>query len=156
MVSDSIPKSIQIPTNNPQASPLETAPVKPLQCDRTPNRNTMRSSIACVRCRRSKVKCVNTGPNTTCRACEASNRECTYPPPVASGAPRVSSGATTVRTGGGGGGGGGSGGRDIAPGSVGGGTSVHHGGASGDRSEVCCSTWTAEIAIRGSVGVGEN
>jgi hypothetical protein len=35
------------------------------------------------------VKCVNTGPNTTCRACEASNRECTYPQPVVTGAPRT-------------------------------------------------------------------
>src|SRR5690606_16450895 len=42
----------------------------------------MRSSIACSRCRRSKVKCVNSGINTTCRACEASGRECTYPTPV--------------------------------------------------------------------------
>lgn len=79
------------------------------------------------------MKCVNTGPNTTCRACEASNRECTYPPPVASGTPRISS-SSSVRSGGGAGGG-----RDIAPGSVGGGVSAHHGGASGDRSEVCCS-----------------
>lgn len=134
IVSNPASTFFQIPAKKPQASPLETANAKPLQCDRTPNRNTMRSSIACVRCRRSKVKCVNTGPNTTCRACEASNRECTYPPPVASGAPRISSGSTTVRASGGGGGGG----RDIAPGSVGGGISAHHGGASGDRSEVCC------------------
>lgn len=70
----------------------------------------MRSSIACARCRRSKVKCINGGVETTCRACEASGRECTYPPPVLNG-------------GGGGGGGGGStkrestgaceGGRDV-------------------------------------------
>lgn len=49
---------------------------------------TMRSSIACVRCRRSKVKCVNTGPNTTCRACESSKRECSYPQPLHTGTPR--------------------------------------------------------------------
>ncbi|KAF2460968.1 fungal-specific transcription factor domain-containing protein [Lineolata rhizophorae] len=42
----------------------------------------MRSSIACARCRRSKVKCVNNGVNTTCRACETTGRECTYPPPM--------------------------------------------------------------------------
>ncbi|KAI9877587.1 MAG: hypothetical protein M1830_003487 [Pleopsidium flavum] len=42
----------------------------------------MRSSIACARCRRSKVKCINAGIGTTCRACESSGRECTYPPPV--------------------------------------------------------------------------
>ncbi|KAH8678964.1 fungal-specific transcription factor domain-containing protein [Tricladium varicosporioides] len=39
----------------------------------------VRSSIACARCRRSKVKCVNTGINSTCKACLSSNRECTYP-----------------------------------------------------------------------------
>ncbi|KAF4632272.1 hypothetical protein G7Y89_g5859 [Cudoniella acicularis] len=41
----------------------------------------VRSSIACSRCRRSKVKCVNTGINSTCKACASSNRECTYPGP---------------------------------------------------------------------------
>jgi len=66
---------------------------KPTATIDSPVKN-MRSSIACVRCRRSKVKCVNTGPNTTCRACESSNRECTYPQPVASGAPRASANAT--------------------------------------------------------------
>lgn len=44
----------------------------------------MRSSIACARCRRSKVKCVNNGVGTTCRACETTGRECTYPVPVPS------------------------------------------------------------------------
>ena len=39
----------------------------------------MRSSIACARCRRSKIKCVNTGANTICKACETSGRECVYP-----------------------------------------------------------------------------
>ncbi|KAB2574991.1 hypothetical protein BFW01_g12016 [Lasiodiplodia theobromae] len=43
----------------------------------------MRSSIACARCRRSKVKCVNNGVGTTCRACETTGRECTYPSPAA-------------------------------------------------------------------------
>jgi ribosomal protein L37AE/L43A len=42
----------------------------------------MRSSIACVRCRRSKVKCVNNGIDTTCRTCDTQGRECTYPPPA--------------------------------------------------------------------------
>ncbi|KAK7624538.1 fungal-specific transcription factor domain-containing protein [Phyllosticta citricarpa] len=46
----------------------------------------MRSSIACARCRRSKVKCVNNGVGTTCRACETTGRECTYPSPAAAGA----------------------------------------------------------------------
>ena len=44
----------------------------------------MRSSIACVRCRRSKVKCVNSGVGTTCRSCESSGRDCSYPSPVTS------------------------------------------------------------------------
>nr|POF02410.1 putative transcriptional regulatory protein pb1a11.04c [Quercus suber] len=47
----------------------------------------MRSSIACVRCRRSKVKCVNNGAGTTCRSCENSGRDCQYPSPIA-GTPR--------------------------------------------------------------------
>ncbi|EPS43994.1 hypothetical protein H072_2006 [Dactylellina haptotyla CBS 200.50] len=45
----------------------------------------MRSSIACARCRKSKVKCLNNGVNTPCRACEATGRECTYPPPAVPG-----------------------------------------------------------------------
>ena len=48
----------------------------------------MRSSIACIRCRRSKVKCVNNGVGTTCRSCENSGRECTYPDPVTTGTRR--------------------------------------------------------------------
>jgi hypothetical protein len=45
----------------------------------------MRSSIACSRCRRSKIKCQNNGTNTTCRACATTGRECTYPAPAAVG-----------------------------------------------------------------------
>ncbi|KAK2846357.1 hypothetical protein FQN49_005803, partial [Arthroderma sp. PD_2] len=45
----------------------------------------MRSSIACSRCRRSKIKCVNAGVDTNCRACESSGRECSYPTPAAAG-----------------------------------------------------------------------
>ncbi|PKY02989.1 hypothetical protein P168DRAFT_297892 [Aspergillus campestris IBT 28561] len=45
----------------------------------------MRSSIACARCRRSKIKCVNAGIDTTCRACESSGRECAYPTPAIGG-----------------------------------------------------------------------
>ncbi|KAJ5908880.1 hypothetical protein N7495_001562 [Penicillium taxi] len=44
----------------------------------------MRSSIACARCRRSKIKCVNAGIDTTCRACESSGRDCAYPTPAIS------------------------------------------------------------------------
>ncbi|KAI5806813.1 hypothetical protein DFH27DRAFT_523728 [Peziza echinospora] len=45
----------------------------------------MRSSIACARCRRSKVKCVNSGVHTTCKACESSGRDCVYPVPGGGG-----------------------------------------------------------------------
>jgi hypothetical protein len=45
----------------------------------TPETPRMRSSIACVRCRRSKVKCLNEGVNTPCRACKVGGRECVYP-----------------------------------------------------------------------------
>lgn len=55
----------------------------------------MRSSIACARCRRSKVKCVNSGVHTTCKACESSGRECVYPVPGGSGAAIVASTTTT-------------------------------------------------------------
>lgn len=48
----------------------------------------MRSSIACIRCRRSKVKCVNNGVGTQCRSCENSGRECSYPSPVTGGTTR--------------------------------------------------------------------
>ncbi|TVY62752.1 putative transcriptional regulatory protein PB1A11.04c [Lachnellula suecica] len=39
----------------------------------------VRSSIACSKCRRSKVKCINTGVGSTCKACATSNRDCEYP-----------------------------------------------------------------------------
>lgn len=54
----------------------------------SPRHGRMRSSIACIRCRRSKVKCVNNGVGTTCRSCENSGRDCSYPPPVTTGGGR--------------------------------------------------------------------
>lgn len=45
----------------------------------------MRSSIACARCRRSKVKCVNNGAGTPCNTCEAQGRDCEYPPSALTG-----------------------------------------------------------------------
>lgn len=45
-----------------------------------------RSSIACARCRRSKIKCMNNGTGTICVPCHQNNRECTYPPPAPSSA----------------------------------------------------------------------
>ena len=48
----------------------------------TPSSNPrLRSSIACARCRRSKIKCTNAGAGTTCEACAHSGRECIYPAP---------------------------------------------------------------------------
>lgn len=38
----------------------------------------MRSSIACEKCRKSKTKCVNTGIDSICKACESGGRECRY------------------------------------------------------------------------------
>ncbi|TAQ85711.1 hypothetical protein B7494_g5982 [Chlorociboria aeruginascens] len=50
-----------------------------MQSGQEEKKKMVRSSIACARCRRSKVKCVNTGVNSVCKACHLSNRECTYP-----------------------------------------------------------------------------
>lgn len=48
----------------------------------------VRSSIACARCRRSKVKCVNNGVHSVCKACQSANRDCTYPNPGSASAPK--------------------------------------------------------------------
>ncbi|KAG0653019.1 putative transcriptional regulatory [Hyphodiscus hymeniophilus] len=53
----------------------------------------VRSSIACARCRRSKVKCVNEGTNSTCKACAASGRDCQYPPSGSTATPKRSDAA---------------------------------------------------------------
>ncbi|KAL4724824.1 hypothetical protein ACLX1H_008271 [Fusarium chlamydosporum] len=42
----------------------------------------MRSSIACVRCRRSKIKCDNDGGNSPCDHCIKGGHECQYPVPA--------------------------------------------------------------------------
>ncbi|CAK3993967.1 serine threonine kinase fungal-specific transcription factor [Lecanosticta acicola] len=71
-------------TNPSSGQPYAAGPLpRPAQAQATTGR--MRSSIACVRCRRSKVKCVNNGVGTTCRSCENSGRECSYPSPVTGG-----------------------------------------------------------------------
>jgi hypothetical protein len=62
--------------------PLDNGP--PMPQVRRADQPRMRSSIACARCRRSKVKCLNNGVNTQCRACVVSGRECIYPPPASS------------------------------------------------------------------------
>lgn len=41
---------------------------------------SVRSSLACATCRRSKIKCINEGPNTVCTSCRQKNHECTYLP----------------------------------------------------------------------------
>ncbi|KAI0025554.1 hypothetical protein F4780DRAFT_340046 [Xylariomycetidae sp. FL0641] len=47
-------------------------------------RQPMRSSIACTRCRRSKIKCENTGPNSICDSCIKTGKQCVFkvPDPV--------------------------------------------------------------------------
>lgn len=42
----------------------------------------MRSSIACSRCRKSKIKCLNNGNGTQCGACANNGKECVYPIPT--------------------------------------------------------------------------
>ena len=83
------------------ADPTESTRIEagPRRADQPPR---MRSSIACARCRRSKVKCVNNGIGTTCRACETTGRECTYPVPSGgsgAGSRRPGEGGETRHTG---------------------------------------------------------
>lgn len=88
---------------NPQVGqPYAAAGPSPRQAQA---QGRMRSSIACIRCRRSKVKCVNNGVGTACRSCENSGRECTYPRPITGGSRRRDSlsGRPDVYSGGGGG-----------------------------------------------------
>jgi hypothetical protein len=42
-------------------------------------RAPLRSSIACQRCRKSKIKCNNTGGDQPCETCIRNGKECTYP-----------------------------------------------------------------------------
>ncbi|KAK1836379.1 fungal-specific transcription factor domain-containing protein [Podospora conica] len=42
-------------------------------------RQPLRSSIACQRCRKSKIKCNNTGGDSPCETCIRNGKECTYP-----------------------------------------------------------------------------
>ena len=96
-LAESLLHSLQGP-DSPQPSPTastaaDSAPAGTLVHDAAgplPRQaaSRMRSSIACIRCRRSKVKCVNAGVGTPCRSCENSGRECTYPSPVATGTRR--------------------------------------------------------------------
>ena len=57
----------------------------------------LRSSIACTRCRKSKIKCTNAGAGTTCEACAHSGRECVYPVPGTGGVKRDGEGEDSDR-----------------------------------------------------------
>lgn len=68
-------------------------------------RAPLRSSIACHRCRKSKIKCNNTGGDAPCETCIRNGKECTYPevapaPPKRSepsGGPKVDQGSERKR-----------------------------------------------------------
>lgn len=47
----------------------------------TKMRPPMRSSIACLRCRKSKIKCENTGGSSPCESCVKSGKNCVFQPP---------------------------------------------------------------------------
>lgn len=47
--------------------------------DRKAKRAPLRSSIACLRCRKSKIKCDNQGPAGPCDTCLKAGKECQYP-----------------------------------------------------------------------------
>lgn len=88
--SEYSPNSTHRSIPNPAARLLPAVPAEGAKPEAGPRRAAdqpprMRSSIACARCRRSKVKCVNSGVGTQCRACETTGRECTYPVPNGSG-----------------------------------------------------------------------
>lgn len=47
--------------------------------DRKAKRGPLRSSIACLRCRKSKIKCDNRGPTGPCDTCIKTGKDCRYP-----------------------------------------------------------------------------
>lgn len=50
--------------------------------DKKAKRAPLRSSIACLRCRKSKIKCDNQGPNGPCDTCLKAGKKCEYPDPT--------------------------------------------------------------------------
>lgn len=46
-------------------------------------RSQLRSSIACLSCRKSKIKCENTGINSVCNNCKKTGQNCVFEPPKA-------------------------------------------------------------------------
>lgn len=74
-------QTLVVENTAPQSRPQATTP----SSANAPSNPRLRSSIACARCRRSKIKCTNAGAGTTCEACAHSGRECSYPTPGAIG-----------------------------------------------------------------------
>lgn len=64
-----------LPSKSPITNPASTSN----------STHRLRSSIACTRCRKSKIKCTNSGAGTTCEACSNNSRECLYPAPGTGG-----------------------------------------------------------------------
>ena len=58
---------IPVPPGNPESK--KSSKMRP----------PMRSSIACLRCRRSKIKCDNDGGNSPCETCIKAGHKCQYP-----------------------------------------------------------------------------
>ncbi|RYP48914.1 hypothetical protein DL768_005276 [Monosporascus sp. mg162] len=68
-----------------ERKPLMAAP---LESKKPPKvRPPMRSSIACLRCRRSKIKCENNGGNPPCDSCIKTGKECVFKVPEANPTP---------------------------------------------------------------------
>jgi hypothetical protein len=64
-----------LPSSRPLVSANgESRPAGP----RRPEQPRMRASVACERCRRSKIKCTNNGVDTGCVQCLSKGRECQY------------------------------------------------------------------------------
>lgn len=60
-------------------------------------RPPLRSSIACLRCRKSKIKCDNDGGTTACETCIKGGHQCQYPDAIASPVKKPDAATTTQR-----------------------------------------------------------
>lgn len=60
-------------------------------------RQPMRSSIACLRCRKSKIKCENDGGSSPCETCIKQGKDCKYPEATPLPPKQPSSGTKTER-----------------------------------------------------------
>ncbi|CCC06719.1 hypothetical protein SMACR_00746 [Sordaria macrospora] len=62
-------------------APTPESPASPGKPDlkKGAKRTPLRSSIACQRCRKSKIKCNNTGGDAPCDTCIRNGKECIYP-----------------------------------------------------------------------------